>query len=807
MALKSLHRSRWPKLASKTASLLLCAAGWVAPLQARDEADLRVGLAASALAPITAAPAAVPADAVLMLDVAVNGVNRGLMPFHLIADRLWASPQVLRELGLRVDAPVATGATSEQLLALDQQLGPGVSYDAAAQTLAIMVAIEKLDVGTHRLGTIDQDQPVAQSATGVLLNYDLYANYAGSRLAVDGFGELRAFSGNVLLESTGVFNSGRAFPGQGQFRRLDSTISWSLPEKRLTLRGGDVLTRSTSWSRPTRLGGLRVGTDFALQPYLVTAPIPTFFGEATLPSTVDLYIDGLKRYSGSVAPGPFELGAGGNHISGAGTAQLVITDALGQVSTLSIPFYDTPQLLRQGLTDWSIEAGAVRRDYGIRNFAYAGDPALSASLRRGVTDRLTIEAHGEATDGLANAGAGATVLLPFGGVATGSLAASTDRGRQGVRADLGYAWTDATFNLSATVQRASNEFADLPSREGARTARSRDVVNVGYNSQRLGYFGASLISQRVPGERREAYASINWQRSLGGNLGVSLSGNMGLRRGSARSLFLTVSYSPGNRDHLSASLQSGRSRTSGSVNYRHSLPLEGGTAWALDISYEGDRVQAAGQIDQLGPHGQVTAGARLSGGRAAGYAGVSGSLVAMGGEVFVARKVQDGFAVVDTAGLADVPVLLHNRTVGRTNRRGRLLVTGLNPNQSNSVTISAEDLPPELTVASVELDAVPAQGAGVAVDFAIVRTMSALVTLVDEFGKEIPVGTAARMDNGLVEDLMVGFGGQLFIEHAVPGALVRLATGAAQCSFRLPDDLATVPAGLIGRVICREEGE
>lgn len=804
MAQRSLHRSRWLNPASKAALILAMAVA--TPCWARDEANADVRLAASALPPLAAAPAPAPADAMLVLDVEVNGVARGLMPFHMIADRLWASPQVLRDLGLRIAAP-ADAPAEEPLLLLDEQLGPGVTYNAATQSLAIMVEVAKLDVGTHRLVTSEQDQPVPQSATGVLLNYDLYANYAASRLAFDGFGELRAFSGNVLLESTGVYNSGHASAGQDSVRRLDTTLSWSLPERRLTVRGGDILTRGTSWSRPTRLGGFRVGTDFALQPYLVTAPIPTFFGEATLPSTVDLYIDGLKRYSGSVAPGPFELGAGGNHISGAGTAQLVITDALGQVSTLSMPFYDTPQLLRQGLTDWSIEAGAVRRDYGIRSFAYAGDPALSASLRHGLSDNLTIEAHGEATAGLANAGAGATVLLPFGGVLSGSVAASSERGRQGARAELGYAWTDSTFNLSATVQRASSEFADLPSREGARVPRSRDVLNAGFNSDRFGYFGASLIRQRAPGELRESFASVNWQRSIGSNLAVSLSGNMGLRRGSARGVFLNLSYSPGQRDHISASLQSGQRRSSGSLSYRHSLPLEGGTGWALDGSYDGKRVQAAGQIDHLGQHGQVTAGARLAGGRGAGYAGVSGALVAMRGDVFVARKVYEGFAVVDTAGIANVPVLLHNRAIGRTNGKGRLLVTGLNAYQENQITINAQDLPPELTVASVEREAVPAYGAGVAVNFAIARTTSALITLVDQQDKEIAVGTAASMADGVDQDLMVGFGGQLYIEHAVAGALVRVADPVAPCSFRLPDDLAAAPAGMIGKVTCRRDGE
>lgn len=804
MARESLRRSRWPVRVSRAALILLAAVP--GPSWARDEAEPGLGLAASALPPLAGAPAALADDITLMLDVEVNGVNRGLLPFRLIDNRLWASSQVLRDMGLRTDnAAGEPGADS--LLQLDQQLGTGVTYDANAQTLSVLVDVAKLDVGTHRLNTNDQDQPVAQSATGMLLNYDLYANYAGGRVVFDGFGELRAFSGNVLLESTGLFNSQARAAGQDRWRRLDTTLSWSLPDRRLTLRAGDILTRSTSWSRPTRLGGVRIGTDFALQPYLVTAPIPTFFGEATLPSTVDLYIEGLKRYSGSVAPGPFELGAGGNHISGAGTAQLVVTDALGQVTRLSVPFYDTPLLLRDGLSDWSVELGAIRRDYGIRSLAYARDPVVSASLRHGVSNLLTLEAHGEGGAGLANGGAGATVLLPFGGVVTGSVAVSHNDGKTGARGEIGYSWTDTSFSISAIVQRASSEFADLPTLEGATTQRSREVLNAGYNSEKLGYFGVSLIRQRSPGEPRESFVSASWQRSLGSNLALSLSGNMGLRRGSARGVFLTVSYIPNDRDHVSANLQSGRQRSSAAVSYRHSLPSDGGTGWALDTSYDGSRVQAAGQIDHLGRQGQVTAGARMIGGRASGYAGLSGALVAMGGDVYAARKVYDGFAVVDTVGVADVPVLLHNRPVGRTNAKGKLLVTGLNPYQDNRVTIDAANLPADLTVASLEQEAVPTLRAGVPVQFAITRSTALLMSVVDDNGAEIAVGTRGQMTGDGGEELVVGFGGQLYIEQAAAGARVTLDTSGGRCAFSLPDSLAGLAGGLLGKQVCRREGQ
>src|SRR5690606_1227861 len=93
--------------------------------------------------------------------------------------------------------------------------------------------------------------------------------------------------------------------------------------------------------------------------------------------------------------------------AGAASGQVVITDALGRVSTLMFDLYHAPALLRRGLADWSVEAGFLRRDYGLRSFAYAPDPFLSATIRRGMSDHLTLEAHGEFTRRLALAGAGA----------------------------------------------------------------------------------------------------------------------------------------------------------------------------------------------------------------------------------------------------------------------------------------------------------------------------------------------------------------------------------------------------------------
>lgn len=734
----------------------------------------------------------------LMLEVTVNGMAQGIAPFRMIDNRLWAAPEVLSGLGLKLGAGETTG-----LVALESEFAGAVTYDAGMQTVEFMVETNRLAVGTTRLNFDDQSAPVAASATGLVLNYDLNANYASGKLGVSGFTETRLFSGNALVENTTLFQTGgQGFGVREGALRLDTTASLSLPDKRLTIRVGDLITRQAGFSRPTRLGGVRIGTDFALQPYFVPNPIPAFFGEAALPSTVDLFIDGLKRFSGQVGPGPFEIGTGANRVNGAGQAQVVITDVLGQVSAINFPLYDTPLLLREGLADWSLEVGAVRRNYGIRSFDYGKEPVISATARYGLSDNVTLEAHGEAGDSLVNGGAGLAWLIPNGGVVAGSVAGSSDRAGSGFRVEFGYTFINSDFNLSATTQRASSGFRDLASVQGAEIPRERDIVSVGYNTAKWGSFGASLIRQKQEAREETAFVSVNWNQTIGKRLSVNLSAQQSLTGPRDRGVFLTLSLFANQRDQFSAGLQANRERTTGSFSYRRSLPYDGGLGWAIDGVLGDGTQQVAGQVDHLGPRGQATLGGRVIGDNASAFAGYSGALVVMGGGVFASRKVFDGFALVSTNGVPDVPVSINNRPVGQTSTKGKLLVIGLNAFEQNRVTIDASELPATLEVASTEQQAVPATRAGVKVAFAIAPVRSVIVDLVDARGDPLPLGMQALMEGDEEQVLMVGHAGQLFIERALPGARVTLARTGQSCSFRLPETLPSAFAGRLGKVQC-----
>jgi outer membrane usher protein len=94
----------------------------------------------------------------------------------------------------------------------------------------------------------------------------------------------------------------------------------------------------------------------------------------------------------------------------------------------------------------------------------------------------------------------------------------------------------------------------------------------------------------------------------------------------------------------------------------------------------------------------------------------------------------------------------------------------------------------------------------VLVGFAITPTTSVLVTLVDDQGQEVPMGARATMTGDESQALMVGFGGQLYIDQALTGALVRVEATSGACTFRLPQAIAPESAGIVGRMTC-EAGE
>ena len=753
----------------------------------------------------------------LYLDVTLNGASAGLAHFDYREDQLWASIGVLQQLGFILPAGITDPVPLNSLANVK------VDYNARQQTVSLIAPLSMLNLNTTVLSNRDSRRTQASSSPGVLLNYNLYGSQSeNSSTNLSAFTEVRAFNSKGVLSSTAL-TTGNRFPNSSANNnnrdwdsrtvRLDTSWSQSFPDKLMTVRAGDILTGALSWTRSTRLGGLQIGSNFDLQPYMTTIPLPSFFGSATLPSAVELYVNGLKQYSGEVPAGPFELDTAPS-ISGAGNAQLVLTDALGQSSTVNFSLYDTHRLLRPGLSDWSAELGAVREKYGIKSFDYGSDIAVSGTWRYGVNNRFTAETHGEATKDLANAGVGGTwVLGGPGGVLFASLAGSESQGESGTQYSGSYLWNNNRFNIGLNTLGTSGNYRDVATQYGSTPIRQSNQFSTGYSTQSLGNFGVSYNEVDYAEEDTAQFASAYWSKSFGRRLSLSANYNHDLNNSAYNSATIGASFSLDRNISLNSSLQHTDDRNDYVVDVSQSAPSAGGLGWraqarqSIDNSIDSNNNSGGlAELNYLGRYGQVQAGVSSYDGNHSTFASGTGSLVMMGGGLFAARQINDGFAVVSTDGVADVPVLLQNNVIGTTNSRGLLLISPLNAYQDNKIGIDPMDLPADLRIDKVALQATPTDRAGTLVVFGITQARSASVILKDSNNEFIALGSQVRLTSKKgIPSAIVGFDGEVYLDTLDELNMLEVTTPSGDvCNVSFDYQKQSDGIPLIGPFICQK---
>lgn len=695
----------------------------------------------------------------LYLETTLNGTDRGLAHFGYRDGQLWATLSTLRQLGF-----VPPAGTPDPVR-LESLQGVQLHYDQEHQSLSVMAPLRLLRLDMQTLNNPDMASPKASASPGLLLNYNMYGTQGEQGdSSLSAYTELRAFDDNGVLSNTALTQTTRS---HGYWHthsvRLDTSWSTSFPDSMITANVGDTLTAATAWSRPTRIGGIQIGTNFSLQPYNITTPLPEFFGSATLPSQVELYVNGMKQYSGNVAAGPFRLDTVPG-ITGAGNAQMVLTNALGQITTLNFSMYGTQRMLRSGLTDWSAELGYVRENYGIDSFDYGKQPMASGTWRYGFNNHFTGEAHVEATHGLFNGGVGGDWLLgQNGGVVSASATRSTYQGLGGSQVSLGYSWNNSHFNFTVNGTRASSGYRDVAALYGSPPVRESASAQAGFNTSEFGNVGLSytLLNYQRQANR---YAGAYWSKSFGHNSTFSLSVNQNLGQSRDRTAFLTYNLSLDEHTYTSTSLQHRGNFNTLAMDVTRSIPTSGGWGWRAQLQQGGGMHGGQAELDYLGNYGQVQAGVSDFAGNDYAYANATGSVVWMGGGIFPTRQIYSGFAVVSTDGVPNVPVKLQNNLIGVTNAQGLLLVNPLNPYQNNKVSIDPMSLPPDMRLGQVNLNATPTDRAGTLVRFDITPVRAATIILHDGKGKPLPLGSTVQLRGQKGQPALMGFDGEVYLD-------------------------------------------
>lgn len=734
------------------------------------------------------APSARAADEVLQLEVVINGMPTQMIGEFVQRDGATLSrPDELAQLGLRI--PAGAPLSPDGLVILSAIPGVTLRVETATQMIFLNVAPDLLTPRLLRPATTGAPNVPLESSTGVTLNYDMVGSLTDRRSYGSGLFDLRAFS-PIGVASTDVLAYRGLNPlaaGSGRVIRLDSTYVYSNFGAQQRYWLGDFITGGLAWTRPVRLGGAQITRDFTMRPDLVTFPLPTLAGSVAVPSTVDVLVNGTRALSSQVPPGPFQVPQL-PLITGAGSVQMTVTNALGQQVTTTLPFYASASLLAPGLHTYSLETGWLRRNWGLLSDDY-GAFAASGTYRRGLTDRLTMEIHAEGTKDQLMAGGGIVANAFDFAVVNIAGAASTSRGRTGGELSVGIERLGRKFSFSASAILATPDFRDVAALNGDPVPTREITASASYSMDRWGTLGLAWAQI----DRPAAFVPVG---IIGAPEFGPPTGTPGLRLLPAQSTrLLTASYSARvfNRAYLFADAFHDFARGGGdSVSVGITIPLgrrssanasavsqSGSPAYGqlqvqqspVDIGDAGYQLYVAGggvnhefgELSYKSPWALVSVGVDHFATQTTSRVEARGAFSFADGRLFASNSVNQSFAVVDTGGVGGVHVSYENRPQGATGADGRLLVPDLLSWDVNRLSIDPADVPIDAQVPYVERQVRPPDRSGVVVKFPIRRTNGALLVLVDQTGRPLPVGSMATLEATGVS-APVGYDGQAFVE-------------------------------------------
>ena len=752
------------------------------------------------MAPIGQAPppSSVPALPIYPHIVLNGAALDAIVRFYLQNGDVYANTTGLEQLGISLKSSECAPHTGVAGLPADyfalKNCPPFLqhSYAVPTQTLTLQSSLDRLNLATTHLGAALAPAPVLTPPDfSAVLNHDSsLAGASGSSNSAGLYTQWRLGTPWGYFESNQIYSRNQ---GINTSQRLDTFWRSTWPAQGITLTVGDTVSSQLSSSGGSRMAGLQLASSYNTRPWLQTLPQTLFAGSTEMPATVDLYLNGIKQYSQNIAAGPYELNFPPN-LQQAGIAQVVTKDALGRQTVVDLPLYDSAGLLAAGLQEWSVEAGFLRRPLAhAKN--YDTQPLFSGTWRRGLSNQLTLQLHGESKSQYQQIGLGFRSSLGFPQQLGGQLALSRWQGISGQQASVFAIQQKNHWSLSAGLNASSAQFASLASTLSSSPAspgqsNRQAYVQGGWQSAHAGNFSLGRVWSRQAGTAQSVW-NANWNKTLAPSTnltaGLTYSPNDPLQRtfmlGLSSQLDSNVSASS------SATHQAGGNDFSAQLqkSTRGINSLGWNVGWQRSQN-QGQRALNAG-LQYISPYGDASAQWRYApAGHHAWQANWSGGLVFMGGSMFATRTVSDSFALVSTNGVAGLSIQTQNNVVGQTDAKGQLLIPNLLAYQNNRIAVDTRNLAPTQQLAHSQRLIVPYEKSGARVRFDIETLRAWRLTLRDEAGKTIPAG-ANLLDAQRQALTVVGFDGQLYLENVPIGAqnyqvLIPAAGGAASsCHF------------------------
>ena len=729
-----------------------------------------------------------------VLEIVVNGVSAGEALVLLRGADVLVGVERLKAAGVDRFEGTRERNGQEELVSL-ASLSSVLTFavNEADLQLRITAVAEVLPDRIRSLGVTAPRDLVYRSDESGFVNYSL--NWTGEG-GMDLFTESAARLGDTLAYTTVSIAKGTATRGL-------TSVTY---DERARMRRwiiGDGFAQTGPLGGDAWAGGITVAREFGIQPYFVRHPSLSLSAPIPVPSTVEVHVNGRIVSQEQVAPGRLDvrnlpLTVGRND------ASIVVRDTFGGSREIGASYYLASSVLAAGLHDYQYSVGYRREAPGATSWGYKEFVAMGRH-RVGVTDAVTAGGRIELSPRLLSLGPSFNVRLPVGEIEA-AAAASTGPGSRGGAALASYAFTGRPFGAGASLMKATSGYtvtsarpaAERPSVEGSVFGS----VSLGSRLSVTGQHSQASLHGGAVRARSAAFATVYLSRSL--QLGAS-AGRVRSESGVTREFHVVATLSFG---RTSAAASVVRTPTGSGVVFEAQQPLPVGSGYGYQARAETTTPgRFSGALRYQNRYGRYELRRDMLGGPSITSASAMGSVVAIGGAVYASRPVEQSFALVQVGGVEGVRGYSSHQEVGRTDKRGNLLIPNLQPYYGNLLTISDTDIPLAYSVGGVRLTLAPPFRGGALAVFPVQSVTRVLgrVRVGGDGEDRTPVfGEIVVAADGMPPSTSpLGAEGDFYFENLPAGrhvATVRDSKGECSLTLNVPD--STDPVIELGVVRC-----
>jgi outer membrane usher protein len=551
------------------------------------------------------------------------------------------------------------------------------------------------------------------------------------------------------------------------------------------------------------IAGVTVAKEFAINPYFVRYPMLSVSTPISVPSVMEVQVNGQIVSREQVAPGlldvrnlPMTLGRN--------DAQVIVRDAFGVERELSSTYYLTTSALAQGVQDYQYSVGFRRMGVGEKSWDYRTPVAL-ARHRVGITDSVTAGGRVEVQPGrLYSGGPSLNLRLPIGEVEA-ATSVSSKRGAFGSAGLVGFSFTGRPVSAGGSVMVASRNYATLtPNPVGEDPKTEANVfagANIGGPISVTAQHSLRRLHQGISRERTGLLSTIHIARNV--ELTASVT-RVRDERGHGREAYAGITILFGKSTASAALVQDGRGNRM-TVDAQRSLPV--GEGYGYQMHAESGDGMAYGVARYQTKYGRYELRQEQLYGESNTTVTAAGSIVGIGGGLYASRPVQESFALVRIPGVEGVRAFASHQEVGKTGRKGDLLVPDLQAYYANILDVADGDIPLQYAVPDVgQTLALPYRGGAVA-EFGVqkIQRVVGVITVADQGGERIPsYGEITVTAKGREVSSPIGSSGRFYFEDLPAGthsAVVRDSAGK-ECSLILTVPLSDGTLVNLGPVRC-----